>query len=213
MTDSPKNGDDAVMFNKDFVAFLVSIALAFIVFTGFAYRSAFFKSLGIPLGEQDFDFAGLLLRGLFLMQSWDVFFGVGLAFGVLIFVYLRTNRSEPILHYGSMAVMFVGATWGAGVLGAWKGEEHARLMVSDNYGTPAICVLRPKAPKDGTDQDETMVREVFKKLGEGLQLKIVLETKDFMYFAVQLKPAPEILKGQSVAIPKKDIAYCRFIGR
>ncbi len=209
----PNGGESAVLFNKDFVAFLVSIALAFVVFTGFAYRAALFKTLGVPLAEQEFDFGGLLLRGLNLMQVWYIGLGASAFFGILLLTYFQTSRARPLLHYGSMALMFVGATWGAGLMGSKMGTWHAALMTTENYGTPAVCVLRPKGEREGTSDSEDLVRGIFEQLSGNLQLKIVSETKDFMYFAVQLEEAPAILKGQSIAIPKKDIAYCRLIGR
>ena len=107
----------------------------------------------------------------------------------------------------SVGLLFLIICYLAVWVGSSKAKTHSTLITNGKAGKVAYCRLRDDAGF------EKAFKEAFEAWTKESKVRKVHETNFTVYLSVVLKDVPKGFHGQSFAISKSDIAYCRVLGQ
>ena len=201
----------------EFLNFFGVAGVSGLVLAGYAYVNTFYDRFGLGLSELGIGYLDTLEYAAYLVEQKDFAFGALVAALVTsgAVTYARRNFRE-LGFYLCTALVFLGVVCVAVWRGAAEAHEYADKMLLGRTGKIAYCILRPEA-----DIDSEM-RDAFEQVTLKERVRMLHQDAEMVYlFVLSAKSAENVamtaaemreLRGQHLAISRKDISHCRVFG-
>ena len=196
--------------NSNFAFF--SITFSFVVATlflfGFSYFNEFLKSFSLSELEININYHSAVANGVDVLMRRSVdgqILSLILLFSMMGLVYYiyRSSRTKQFWIRSAFGLILIS------LLSVYTGAEYAvkdvRDIMKGNLGKVAYCQLK------ATVSEKT--RTMIEKMTRDHKMRKILETRDMLYLTFvssNNEENEEVNIGQSIAIQKTDIDYCRF---
>lgn len=175
---------------------------------GYSYTHSFFRSFGLSIFDIELHWLDIIFRGIALLEVPTVWMTcLGLAALLAILWEIRVHMGGLV---GALASLLIAITlvWGALAGGKSVGVQNAKEVWGGGAGKKVWCRFSA-----AVEQQQPSFSKRFYDLAVQERLRLLHANNRYIYIAPVLEIIPKGQNvGESYAIRKNSIAYCRVVG-